>query len=364
MIAFISSTPHQTWNSILMAKKLFPQEQCDLFLLDVCSNYTEIAEKLRNEDVFENIYPCQVAKFQCNNIKNSIIRKTKKCIYFIGWKYFLQKSVTITKQYNKVITASNDEPCCFLMSRMKVLNPDIKPYYFEDGSNDYIADAHPKHRGFKKSFAQLLGLDYSIGDSIDTTYVANPSCVASNEYKLEAIPTMDPEQDLELKSLFNRVFSYKPYSINEKLVFLFSRFREELDEKSRSIVRKIVERYGKDSLLFKDHPRLPASGYEGVNKYPREKETLWECVCMNNDCKNKVLISVISSAMYVPKLLFDQEPVLVFLFRLIPALTNVREKSFYDFTLRLRKVYSDPSKVFIPETEEELFSYLDGIMGD
>lgn len=364
MIAFISSTPHQTWNSIIMTKKMFPQERCDLFLLDICSNYIEIAENLRKEDVFENIYPCQIAKFQCNSIKNPITRKIKKCIYFIGWKHFLHQSVTIAKQYDRVITASNDEPSCFLMSRMKALNPLIKPYYFEDGANDYIADAYPKHHGFKKNFGKLFGINYNIGDSIDTTYVASPPCVASDQYTPEAIPTIYPDKDLELKSILNRVFSCDPFVINERSVFLFSPSRSiESAEKSHKIVHKIVGRYGVDKLLFKDHPRLPAEGYEGIRKYPQEKETLWECVCLNNDCSNKVLISVFSSSMYVPKLLFNQEPILVFLFRLIPAFNNEkREKSFYDFVLRLQGIYSNSSKVFIPETEEELFAFLDGVM--
>ena len=363
MIAFISSTPHQTWNSILMAKKMFPAERCDLFLFDICSDYDKTAEKLRSEHVFEDVYSCRVARFQCNTIKNPIKRKLTKFIYFIGWKHFLRQSVTITKKYDAVFTASNDEPCCFIMSSIKALNPHMKAYYFEDGSNDYIADSHPKHHGFKKYFAHFLGINYDIGDSIDTTYVASPPCVASREYKLETIPAMDLEQDSELKLLFNRVFSYDPYLINEKLVFLYSRFgREALNEKSRKIVQNIVARYGKDNLLFKDHPRLPADGYEEIHKYPREKETLWECVSMNNDCSNKILLSVISSSMYIPKVLFGQEPILVFLFRLIPAFSNEnREKSFYDFVLRLREIYSDPSKVFIPETEEELFTYLDGV---
>lgn len=366
MIAFISSTLHQTWNSIIMAKKLFPQEKCDLFILDFCSSYNEIANELRKEDIFENIYPCQIAKFQCCDIKNPITRKIRKCMYFIGWKHFLRQSVHITKQYDRVFVAFNDEPSCFLMTQMKALNPNIKPCYFEDGANDYIADAHPKHRGFKKFFGTLFGIDYSIGDSIDTTYVVSPPCVASSDYILETIPIIDPDKDLELKAIMNRVFSYDPYVINERSVFLYSPFQTiEFAEKSHQIVHKIIANYGIDKLLFKDHPRVPAVGYDGIRKYPREKETLWECVSMNNDCSNKVLISVISTSMYIPKLLFNQEPILVFLFRLIPAFSNEkRAKSFYEFVLRLRSLYSDPSKVIIPETEEELFAYLDGVMNE
>ena len=90
MIAFISSTPYQTWNSIVMAKKLFPNEACDLFVLDHCENYKKIAYLVENEKIFANVYTCEVLNLFCNQIKNKFIRRTKKFLYFLFWKTYLK----------------------------------------------------------------------------------------------------------------------------------------------------------------------------------------------------------------------------------------------------------------------------------
>ena len=366
MIAFTSSTPHQTWNAILMAKKLFPEEKCDLFLFDECAHYDKIADELRKTDVFENVYSCKVTRFMCHEVKNSLQRKVKKLTYFIFWKQFLKKYAPVEKKYDKVFLASNDEPRCFILSRMKQLSPQLEAFYYEDGANDYISNPHPKHTGKKLRFAKLVGLDYGIGDNIRTTYVAEPSCVVTDEYELERIPSVDVQKDRELVELLNRVFGCKPYPIKEKAVFLFSEFsREEMNRINKELVFEFVERYGEDSLLFKDHPRLPAAGYDGIRKFPKEHETLWECISMNTDCSQKILLSVISTSLYIPKFLFGQEPTLIFLYEVIPVFTRPdRYRTFVEFVGRIRETYSDPSKVFVPKTKEELFAFLDGVMNE
>jgi hypothetical protein len=70
--------------------------------------------------------------------------------------------------------------------------------------------------------------------------------------------------------------------------------------------------------------------------------------------------------MYLPKFLFDHEPVLIFLHKLV--LSDIlpkpsdRTASFNGFIERLKRIYSDPDRVFAPENEGELFDYLERYM--
>ena len=97
MIAFISSTPHQTWDAIVMAKKLFPDKECDLFILDHCDNYKRIAELVKKENIFTDVYTCDVLGIFCRDIKNSVIRKLKRVGFFVFWRRYLRKHAPVNK---------------------------------------------------------------------------------------------------------------------------------------------------------------------------------------------------------------------------------------------------------------------------
>lgn len=365
MVAFISSTPHQTWDAIVMIKKMFPDEKCDLYLIDDCENYLETIELLKKENIFEDIVPCNVQNLFCAKYKKSYIRKIRRALYFIGWRGYLRKYAPIKKKkYSKVFLAVHDEARCFMLTRMHRLNPQIEACYYEDGANDYLCASHNKHTGKKVTFAKLVGLNYNVGNNIKKAYVLNPECVATEDFEFLPIPRIDTETDKELIEILNRVFKYKPYEIKEKVVYLYNRIVPVAKDLER-IIQGISEKYGQDSIILKDHPRLPASGYEGVNRIPKENETLWEGMCMNNDFSDKILISHCSTSLYIPKFVFDQEPTLIFLFNMLKVRfleRSGRRESFEIFVEKLRSTYRDKSKVFLPETEEELNKYLEKIM--
>jgi hypothetical protein len=367
MVAFISSTPHQTWNAIVMAKKMYQGIDCDLFLLDHCDDFMDIVDGLKKEDVFKDVYPCSVKNILCYDIKNSLFRKLKRLTYFIGWRKYLRKHAPILKAYDAVYIACNDDVRCFMLSRMKSLNPNLKAYYYEDGMADYISSAHPVNKGGKKIVSKLVGMNYNVADGITTSYVLEPDCVATNEFELKRIPKIDVIKDRELFEIMNRVFAYKPVDLDAKMLYLYNPITPDraLNE-LRDVILGIASKYGEHSIIYKDHPRLPAGGYDGIDKIPKEKETLWEVMAMNANLSDKIMISHCSTAMYLPKFLFDHEPVLIFLHKLIPSDVLLkptdRTASFNAFIERLKRIYSDPDRVFAPENEGELFDYLERYM--
>ena len=255
MIAFISSTPHQTWNAIVMAKKLFPTEKCDLYLIDHCADYMESVNLLNKETVFEDIIPCRMMELLCSRYKNSVVRKIRRALYFIGWRGYLKKHAPVkNKKYSKVFIAVHDEARCFILSKMKKNNKDIEAFYYEDGANDYLYEPHGIHSGAKVKLAKLVGLNYNVGHGIKKSYVLNPECVVGNDFENLQIPIVDKTKDEELIALLNRAFHYKPYPIDEKIVYLFNRIPSVATEIEHSI-NKIVGIYGYNNLILKDHPR-------------------------------------------------------------------------------------------------------------
>lgn len=73
---------------------------------------------------------------------------------------------------------------------------------------------------------------------------------------------------------------------------------------------------------------------------------------MESSADTYILISYISTALATPKLMFDKEPYILLLYRLVESTVDV--SSVDNYYRELKKLYTNPERVFIPETEEEL----------
>ena len=218
----------------------------------------------------------------CADCKNSVVRKIKRLAHFIGWRGFLKKHAPIkANQYTKVFVAGKGDERGFILAGIKRFNPNAELIYYEDGAYDYLHNHRITQFGGKGVVAKLAGLDLSIQETIEKSYVLSPECVYGDRFEYFKIPTIDTAQDVELKNILNRVFEYKEFSISEKLVYLYNPIPS-VESSMNNVIKNIADKHGYDDVLLKDHPRLHAEGYEGIKRIPKEKEVLWECMCMND----------------------------------------------------------------------------------
>lgn len=107
-----------------------------------------------------------------------------------------------------------------------------------------------------------------------------------------------------------------------------------------------------DEVLFCQHPRNYLE-----NKYHFSENSgshIWELKILDKeDFDDKLLISVHSTACFSPKMLYDKEPYIIFIYKLgsyeVSNMTPALEKTIAAF----KASYSDPDKVMIPENIEE-----------
>ena len=360
MIAFIASTPFQIWNAIVMKEKLFRDENSDIYIIDHFADYNVIAERLKKEQVFEDVFACQTKDFEFVTQKNPFVRKLIQACHFIGWRGYMKKRFPVNKKYSKVIIASHDSVRTIMVCKMKKYNPDLEALFFEDGAYDYLWNVHGKHTGLKYWFGKLVGINYDHTDNIKKDYVLCPECVLNSRFELLKIPNIDIDKDKDLIQIINRVFDYKPYNISSKMVYLYQPLGETSTNETNALIKRIADVFGKENVILKDHPRLPAKSSD-IEKIPKEKECLWECMVMNNDFSNKILITPFSTASYTSKFLFGKEPTIIYLYEVLQSsgMMPKDKEAFSAFVNKLKECYSDPNKVFVPKTEEELFNYLE-----
>ena len=93
-----------------------------------------------------------------------------------------------------------------------------------------------------------------------------------------------------------------------------------------------------------------------VRNHPRETR---ELKCDNDINDDKVLIAFCSTAQITPKMLYDKEPYLVFLYRLFDC-DWIED---YDRLVeQVRNSYRNKKKVFLPSTLDELVNTLNNLL--
>ncbi|WP_407370233.1 hypothetical protein, partial [Carnobacterium sp.] len=115
-----------------------------------------------------------------------------------------------------------------------------------------------------------------------------------------------------------------------------------------------------EDIIVKLHPRT--KNMELRNEIKEFKSTMpFEIFNLNNSMKDKVLISVFSTACLNPKIMFNEEPIVILLFKLLDLSTMTNfNKTTYDIAYNVKESYTS-KRFFIPETTEELEFILNSI---
>ena len=87
---------------------------------------------------------------------------------------------------------------------------------------------------------------------------------------------------------------------------------------------------------------------------------LWELECINQIDDRNILISAFSTTQFMPKILKDVEPTVLFTYRLLLSdLDDPFLKDFANLIDDFRGLYRNPEKIYVPATFEELETILD-----
>lgn len=79
----------------------------------------------------------------------------------------------------------------------------------------------------------------------------------------------------------------------------------------------------------------------------------WEIYNFYNKLEKKILISYNSTACFTPKIIYDEEPTIIMLFKIKEL--GIKNENYNDaFLKNIKKIYKDPQKIIIPTTFFEL----------
>ena len=345
-IAFIVATPLQLFNCLIIMKHHFPRQQADLFVLDIaCDMRLWIKGRKQDRQIHKIYYAYDVCKHP------SRIGTVIDHIYTPKSSAEILRDCKQTS-YSDFFTTWVGSPATWLYTKLWKTNPDIRLHFYEEGTGVYTTPLYQDY-GRIKTMYKLLGYR-SETDYIENLYVYCPS-LYHGELSTVEIGTVSKTDKAEL--IADQSFSPSPY--DQRIVFFDNPMNKPeykgVDQFQILVdMEKAAER---SDIMVRVHPRDQSGVFEEKG-YKEDANTgiPWEEILLYKNFSDKILVTSFSTAVFSPKIICDQEPRVLFLKRMLLENNENEDKtdSFDLFAAGVKEMYSDPSRICIPRTRNEM----------
>lgn len=358
-IAFFAATPFQVFNCINIYKRQFCNTESDIFILTFAVDMSSLVEELKLSNVFSNVYlldKINVKPGKFGVIKDFIFTDRSNLQMLMEHKYDIMFTTYIGDRSNLYYNVLLKE------------NKNLKVYFYDEGIGVYTVGYYCSSK-LMKLFYRLMGLRY-INKYYEKVYVYAPQCMCSgiNE-TLVKIPAID-KNDCKIVESYNRIFrvniDYSQKYKEFKCIYLdqdFSRYMEEAQycEEYRfsqlDILNELTNGISKGKIIVKKHPIRRDKVYEDSGYTVEERlELPWEIVQLNENFSSKVLIGINSTALLSPKMIYDEEPYVIVLGKMIrnEGLSDrVWTSNIEELFVKVQNMYGKKEKFLIVESMQE-----------
>ena len=353
---FVCTTPYQIITAInyVLGRKL----EADIYIVPQFKDSVSVAENLGKLSIFNHVFLVDTSKIE--------MYKKRKCKVFLHLgiviNYLRIKSIVSRFYsddiiYQELYVSSKANIGRLLRLYYIKKRYDFQTIYFDDGESSYDNRNIIYPSTIDYIIQRLLFGEKAVHINSNLLLYSPQLYKELNPNSKIPVTLLDPiKQDEESRQLFNKVFKFTESSyIKEDVIILDIIKEENLLKNESNIINKIysliINKFGKENTIIKKHPRDNAEEIIDY-KYYRNQTIPFEVLLLNMNLQNKILITISSTAVTIPKLLFGQEPKVIYLGNLVKTKQGniANKKGYYE---ACRKMYSNPDYFMIPKTVEE-----------
>lgn len=355
---YFCDTPFQVLNCINL--ELAEKKNADLYILDRFSSGTKIVERLKQKRIFREVILVKESSLYKlrQEYKTKLSMQIGTILSYLRMNKIVKKVLVPHTLYKEMYFSCHI--LCFRLVRFYLLNQKVntKFYMFDEGVGSYIG-RFERINPIDKMFRRFLFGKKSV-QTVFESVLYQPKLnwrPEDGNIKIHKMPYIEIE-DADKVNIYNDVFGYSEECAIRRACIFFDGRREvnfigkdalEAMQRWYSTIEEII---GTENLIVKEHPRC-INTYKYNCEIHKNNEIPSEICFMNMEIEDKVLISVGSTAVVTPKIIFDKEPVILLLCKVDLRFYQPLPK-MVDFFRNVKKLYRDPEKVFIPESEDEL----------
>lgn len=352
---FICSTPFHLMTAINLSLTTLLDDEINLYILDHSDSSKMMYENALKISCFHQVFMLKTKKFN-----HHWTQKYKPTRYVIkGIEYFNHKRITANfledyTQYDKFWVAYMDRSSWLIFLTYKKVNPDLELFFIEDGMLAYRLLTVRQNRidtillhmiGFKSPFEEMK-----------TLYVYEPRLAKNTLYPQIEIKPLPKINDKNIKNILNDILSFSSTDLElleHKYIFLEAPYTSmRVYHYQLKIMKKLCKKMG-DLFCIKLHPRTLFTDKNEDLCISNVKIPI-EALCLNSDVSENVFISGLSTASVMPKLMLNQEPIVIFLYKILGLdKMTYSGDDYIEFMEAFSETYKNPNRVFTPSSIDE-----------
>lgn len=356
-VCFACTTPYQLMGAISIVQGL--KLEADLFLFGMFPDYDRIAERLEKYHVFRRVISVDCTKFKSLSLVKALWQtlNSKKAV-----SSFLPPDTVYDVFYN----SSRAHVKLLLRRELERRNPKLCFVTFEDGLGTYSAQSHELNSSrLRRLVNAILGWD-SFKPSKTIMMVTHPELFELPK-RLNTVPVKKMPSVIGTENnrkMFLDVFDAHEEDIIKERVILFDVtrgiYKNDLDVDTNILdesYQVVVDKFSLNNVVCKPHPRSIVKTKVAVKEYIKTGIPVEILYAGMPDLEERILIGTFSTALFTPKMMFDKEPTIVCLHKMVWP-SNKKIPPVFE---KLCKIYKHKDRIFAPENLNELNTYLSRI---
>lgn len=363
----IATTVYHIIVAIQMRRTVLKSHDLDLIIGDETPNIERLVRPLQKTKLFNEIYFVKMNDY--NKAKGRYEQYTK-LDYCLKKHIDIQRMFRVEKKYDIFLVPYFHPFYLNLYSFIRTfVNKKIHVYLYEEGLAIYsnigiILDNYKKDC---ENVSIYRRTHYGVMlNEIRGIITFNPQLYQwGKQYKKIQIPYLNRE-DKKLLNILNDVFEYhgEYESQYKKKVIFFeeAKYADGISVNDISVVNRIADVVGKENVLVKLHPRMIKNRFQPLG-YETNSDNLipWELLYMNHDFENTLLVSVASSSIVHPMILFKDNLHALFLFKMVHSFLPVDLQMHQKFIEEVI-VKQNLSCFYLPKDNTELKQMIEGFL--
>ncbi len=356
-ILFCAESVYQLFNCITLRMTVCEDAACDLILSTVTSWEEDMLERLEGKGVFGRIVRPQTrdAEWGFWDLDDA----AKMQVLENPALFFIREDMPIEPIYDEIFVPIDHIYWKMLYHYQTVNDKPTKVFMYDEGVRAYTMDIpQTDNRAIYKTGKYSKAL---FVDAIEAYYLYQPELYSVKNYKYELRKIPNPKEYVELKEILVDVYGYEDMPSEEYIYLEDFFFADRFNTNDFELFEQVVELVGKDNIIVKRHPRdyydrFTPCGYKTVER----SVVPWEIQLLANGLRDKVLISVSSTSLLTPYIIFESDMHVVSLERMFVGENRTHaDAGFSIFFDKLKKKINEKEALFhTPASVDELIHVL------
>ncbi len=349
----ICNNVYQTLIALWIVHTSDRASEWDAIVSNHMSNSENIANRVRECGLFGKVFYVKSLSLTQNLVSHNRVERVINALFPM---HELGEYAEIHPEYSDIYFANFDNFSQILYNALCHKTFGIKLHVFEEGLASYSSFAkfyaelrcfYGEHKSGLKTFLhKYIYKTRVIPGNLCEFLAFNPQLIQWDpECDIHTMEKIDC-QDMQFRNLVNSVFQFdlSEQEYDRKYIFFEESFFAEGSEVNDiELIEELAAKVGKENIMVKIHPRNPVNRFHKLGyKTNRNVSIPWEVIVMNSDnLSDKVLITIASSCILNPIIVFGKKVNAYSLFDCIDHMPPILQNGYWDLVEKVYKQYPE-----------------------